>query len=41
MVQAHLYLDGKRFATAVTPATQRRGGRNGITGVGVPTTRII
>jgi hypothetical protein len=41
MTQAVFYLDGKRFASAVTAPVQRRAGRNGITGVGAPTTRIM
>lgn len=41
MVQANVYLDGKRFATAFTPASQKRGQRNGITGTGLPSARIM
>jgi phage-related protein len=41
MVHATFAVDGRAFVDATTPASQRRGARNGITGTGVPTTRIM
>jgi hypothetical protein len=41
MVHTTLNVDGKRFITAITPASQRRGARSGVTGTGIPTARIM
>lgn len=41
MLEGHFYLDGQRFATAVTPAVQRRGQRSGTTGLGAPAAGLM
>lgn len=41
LVHATFTVDGRAIVEATTPASQKRGARNGITGTGIPTTRIM
>lgn len=41
MVHATFQVGTRTLVDAITPASQRRGARNGVTGTGVPTTRIM